>query len=64
MENKGDQSDDPKDEIHTRLDKGKTAIDKPRIFIRQQFKRKELCERHVDQLLIRGEQIVYVTLAN
>ncbi|KAK7580649.1 hypothetical protein V9T40_001278 [Parthenolecanium corni] len=37
---------------------------KPKTVVRKKLKRKEICERHVDQLLIRGEQIVLVTLAS
>lgn len=43
----------------------KTLIDenrKSKTVVRKTLKRKEICERHVDQMLIRGEQIVIVTL--
>ncbi|XP_065199777.1 U7 snRNA-associated Sm-like protein LSm11 [Planococcus citri] len=35
---------------------------KPKVVVRKRLKRKEICERHIDQILIRGEQIVIVTL--
>ena len=37
-------------------------VNKPKVIVRKRLKRKEICERHIDQLLIRGEQIVIVTL--
>lgn len=33
----------------------------PRWIVKRKLKKKEVCERHVDQLMIRGEQIVLVT---
>lgn len=33
----------------------------PRWIVKRKLKKKEVCERHVDQMMIRGEQIVLVT---
>lgn len=34
----------------------------PRWIVKRRLKKKDVCERHVDQLLIRGEQVVTVML--
>ncbi len=51
---------------HIQESRKTTAIDqnrKKKIIIRKRRKRKETCERYLDQILIRGEQIVSVRLA-